>query len=89
MIRYRDLPRPGCSPFKSDNHDEHTVLRQLLAVADNDISYIAYPEAVYKDSAGLHLAIDLAAAVRKFETVPLSPIRIFCFGTPKLSANSA
>ena len=40
----------------------------MLAVADDDVSYVAYAEAVDEDGAGLDaLRIDLAAAAGEFE----------------------
>lgn len=54
--------------FEGDDDDDDAVLGELLAVADDDVSYVAYAEAVDEDGAGLDaLRIDLAAAAGEFE----------------------
>ena len=39
--------------FEGDDDDDDAVLGELLAVADDDVSYVAYAEAVDEDGAGL------------------------------------
>ena len=54
--------------FEGDDDDDDAVLGELLAVADDDVSYVTYAETVDEDGAGLDaLRIDLAAAAGEFE----------------------
>ncbi len=54
--------------FEGDDDDDDAVLGELLAVADDDVSYVAYAEAVNEDGAGLYaLLVDFGGAAGEFE----------------------